>query len=364
MNHLQSSELTQELKQEPRQQLRPCQLLEQCPSQGVQNALALVRKFARRSTPVLITGESGTGKELVARAIHDLSPRSNRPFVVANCANQSGQLIADEFFGHLRGAFTGAISDRQGLFERADQGTLFLDEVGELPLDLQPKILRVLQEKETLRLGGTYTKQTDFRLIIATNKDLTKMVSGREFREDLFYRLNVCQLHIPPLRERKDDILHLARHFIATFREETDAREMSDECQSLLLRHEWRGNVRELQNIIAQALALARGDSIQPKDLRFQPVQKDTNRLQILREHRDTEDTSECQEQIVEFLLEQSLRSKAFLVDMYAIKARVFLEAYKRFRNWKKVAENLGVHTRTVHQIVTKYKGDLVDSDP
>ncbi|PIQ68650.1 MAG: hypothetical protein COV91_02940 [Candidatus Taylorbacteria bacterium CG11_big_fil_rev_8_21_14_0_20_46_11] len=355
---MQAPQLTQEIQLETEQGLSHRRLLEQCPSPGIQQALIRVKKFAQRTTPVLLTGESGTGKELFAHTIHDLSPRNKRPFVVANCANQSGQLIADEFFGHVKGAYTGAISDRQGLFERADGGTLFLDEVGELPLDLQPKILRVLQERETLRLGGTYLKPTDFRLVIATNRNLAQMVKDGQFREDLFYRLNVLQIDVPPLRERKEDILPLAQYFVTTCRGETDPTELAEDCQSLLLRHPWRGNVRELKNIIEQALALAEGDSVRPEDLQFQAY---TNPQTQFSEHvaqspHLSQRPDEEMARITAYLCDHVIQQGNFVACIDDLKARIFLEAYSRLESWNEVSKRLGCHVRTVRKCVNGYQ--------
>jgi formate hydrogenlyase transcriptional activator len=214
---------------------------------------------------VLIRGETGTGKELIARALHDLSARKARTFVKVNCAAIPSGLLESELFGHERGAFTGAISQKVGRFELAHQGTLFLDEVGDSPPELQPKLLRVLQEQEFERLGSTKTIKVDVRLVAATNRDLAKMVADGRFREDLFYRLNVFPLVLPPLRERLDDIPRLVRHFTQQF-----ARRMGRRIETIpstvlemLVRYPWPGNVRELQNVIERAVILSPGPSLQ-----------------------------------------------------------------------------------------------------
>ena len=226
---------------------------------------------------MLIRGETGTGKELVARALHELSPRRDRTFVKLNCAAIPTGLLESELFGHEKGAFTGAISQKLGRFELAHQGTLFLDEVGDIPPELQPKLLRVLQEQEFERLGGTKTIKVDVRLVAATHRDLAQLVADGRFREDLYYRLNVFPLVLPPLRERRDDIPRLVRHFTQQF-----ARRMGRRIETIpsavmdaLVRYSWPGNVRELQNVIERAVILSPGPSLQvpPGDLQPAPTQ-------------------------------------------------------------------------------------------
>ena len=214
---------------------------------------------------MLICGETGTGKELIARALHDLSPRRDRTFVKLNCAAIPMGLLESELFGHEKGAFTGAIAQKIGRFELANEGTLFLDEVGDIPLELQPKLLRVLQEQEFERLGSTRTIRVDVRLIAATNRDLAQMVAEGRFRGDLYYRLNVFPITVPPLRERPDDIPRLVRHFTHRF-----ARRMGRRIESIptatmeaLSCYPWPGNVRELQNVIERAVILSSGKSLQ-----------------------------------------------------------------------------------------------------
>ena len=212
-------------------------------------------RFARNDAPVVIVGESGTGKEVVARTLHANSPRAEKPFVAVNVAALPDELLESELFGHARGAFTGAHQAKEGLFEAADGGTLFLDEIGELPLGLQAKLLRALQEGEIRRVGDTRPKQVDARIVCATHRDLTELVRQGAFREDLFYRLKVLSLRVPPLRDRREDILPLARRFLAD--ERTRARKFSPEAERILQRYAWPGNVRELQNAVRYAAALA-----------------------------------------------------------------------------------------------------------
>ena len=229
----------------------------------------LLRRAAATDSTVLLRGESGTGKELAARALHRESPRADRPFVAVNCATLSETLLESELFGHERGAFTGAVARQTGKVEAADTGALFLDEVGEIPLSLQAKLLRFLQEREFERVGGTGPIRVDVRVVAATNRDLEKMVREGAFREDLFYRLDVITLRLPPLRERQEDVLLLASHFAARTgrRLGREVAGFTPEARACLLRHGWPGNVRELANAIERALVLGAGDLIRPEDL-------------------------------------------------------------------------------------------------
>jgi formate hydrogenlyase transcriptional activator len=216
---------------------------------------------ASTDSTVLICGETGTGKELIARALHNLSPRRTYPFVKLNCAAIPAGVLESELFGHEKGAFTGAIAQRIGRFEMANHGTLFLDEIGELPLELQPKLLHVLQEQSFERLGSSRTIQTNARLIAATNRDLEAMVGRKEFRLDLFYRLNVFPIEMPPLRERTEDIPLLVRSFVQRFanRANKKVETISSSLMDALCRHDWPGNIRELQNVLERAVILSTG---------------------------------------------------------------------------------------------------------
>jgi formate hydrogenlyase transcriptional activator len=233
-------------------------------SRGIQDVLKQVRIVAPSDSTVLIQGETGTGKELIARAIHDLSRRRERTFVKLNCAAIPSGLLESELFGHEKGAFTGAVSQKVGRFELAHQGTLFLDEVGDIPPELQPKLLRVLQEQEFERLGGTKTHHVDVRLVAATNRDLTQMAADGQFRSDLYYRLHVFPLTLPPLRERPEDIPELVRHFVAQHSRRLNKRieAVPAEAMAALTRYPWPGNVRELSNFIERSVLLSPGSEL------------------------------------------------------------------------------------------------------
>jgi len=238
-------------------------------SAAMQEIFALIRRVSVSHANVLVTGESGTGKELVARALHAHSPRHDRPFVAMNCAAIPENLLESEIFGYARGAHSTARTDRQGLFVEANGGTLFLDEIAELPLLLQPKLLRVLQDGEVRPLGMNRAERVDVRVVTATNRDLERQLREGRFREDLYYRLNVIQIHLPPLRGRQEDILALADHFLtrAALRSQKTVRGWKESAKKLLLGYQWPGNVRELENVVERAVALAESDHIGPDDL-------------------------------------------------------------------------------------------------
>jgi formate hydrogenlyase transcriptional activator len=227
---------------------------------GLKFVLEQVTVVAPADSSVLIQGETGTGKELIARAIHDLSARRERPFVKLNCAAIPLGLLESELFGHEKGAFTGAIAQKMGRFELANKGTLFLDEVGDIPLELQAKLLRVLQEQEFERLGSNRTHKVDVRIVAATHRDLTKMVKQQTFREDLYYRLKVFPIAVPPLRERREDIPQLVRHFASRYARKMNKKidAVSQAVMDALVRYSWPGNIRELQNFIERAVILSR----------------------------------------------------------------------------------------------------------
>jgi len=223
-----------------------------------------IQIVAPADSTVLILGETGTGKELIARAIHDLSPRKKYAFVKVNCAAIPSGLLESELFGHEKGAFTGAIAQKIGRFELANKGTIFLDEIGDIPLELQPKLLRVLQEQEFERLGSTRTQRVDVRVVAATNANLAPMVAEKQFRSDLFYRLNVFPITVPPLRERPDDIVRLVRHFASKYAQRMDKHIVSipKSTMDALTRYVWPGNVRELQNLMERAVLLSSGPQL------------------------------------------------------------------------------------------------------
>jgi len=238
-----------------------------CESRAMRDMLELASRVARHNTTVLITGESGTGKEVLARAIHRMSPRSEASFTAINCAAIPEQLLESELFGHVRGAFTGATGDRAGLFELADGGTLLLDEIGDLPLDLQAKLLRVLEEGEIRRIGGRESRKVDVRVLAATAKALETAVERGEFRNDLFYRLNVVRLHLPPLRERPEDIPALLAHFAGQAAGRLGHPvSITPGALDALTHHTWPGNVRELRNAVERAAVLGTGGPLEPRD--------------------------------------------------------------------------------------------------
>ena len=238
-------------------------------SRPMQEVFELIRRVADSPSNLLITGESGTGKELVAKAIHYNSDRRDRPFVAVNSAAIPEQLLESELFGHMRGAFTDAKADRPGLFEEAQKGTLFLDEISELPLMLQAKLLRAIQEREIRRVGSTKSIPVDVRIIAATNLNLADEVKAKHFREDLYYRLNVIEIRLPPLRDRRDDIPLLVENFLhkCAKANRKPLQGVSESSLALLIDYSWPGNVRELENIIERAVTLARGEKIMPEDL-------------------------------------------------------------------------------------------------
>lgn len=244
------------------------------PSRAMREVAAVLSRLVDTTVSVLIQGESGTGKELLAKALHFSGPRARQPFVDVNCSAIPEGLIESELFGHERGAFTGAISRREGKIERANGGTLFMDEIGEMPLPLQAKMLRVLQEREFERVGGSEKIKVDIRLIAATNRDLNAEVKQGNFREDLYYRVAVFPIQLPPLRERREDIPILVAHFLSVYAEEQGKPKLSvsPEAMTCLTSYSWPGNVRELQNVLQRAIVLADADVIKPEHLAEQVI--------------------------------------------------------------------------------------------
>jgi formate hydrogenlyase transcriptional activator len=257
-------------------------------SAALRSVLRQVEVVAPTDSGVLIQGETGTGKELIAQAIHNLSERRDRPFIKLNCAAIPSGLLESELFGHEKGAFTGAIMRKAGRFEVADKGTLFLDEVGDIPLEVQPKLLRVLQEHEFERLGSSRTQQVDVRVIAATHRDLRQMVDDREFRSDLFYRLHVFPLPVPPLRDRREDIPILVRHYVDKYARRMNRRieTISSQAMEAFASYAWPGNVRELQNFIERAVILSPGSSLRPPlaELKQATIQSRSSNLSTLEE--------------------------------------------------------------------------------
>jgi formate hydrogenlyase transcriptional activator len=245
-------------------------------SGGLRGILSLVEAVAPTNMTVLIAGETGTGKEIIARAIHEFSPRRSRSLVKVNCAAIPAGLLESELFGHERGAFTGAVNSHVGRFALADRGTLFLDEIGDMPLELQPKMLRVLQEREFEAVGSTRTTRVDVRVVAATNQDLKQLARDREFREDLYYRLNVFPIFLPPLRERRADIPEFVEYFVQQFAASMgkSIESIPQETMRSLVRHHWPGNIRELQNYIARGVILSSDGVFEPGPLEsYQPLE-------------------------------------------------------------------------------------------
>lgn len=245
-------------------------------SKEIQEVLSTVSRVAKTDSTVLVRGESGTGKELVARAVHSLSERASQKFISLSCAAIPETLLESELFGYEKGAFTGATRRKEGRFELADSGTLFLDEIGDLSLETQVKLLRVVETQEFERLGGNETIKVNVRIISATNQDLEQKIKEKSFREDLYYRLNVVSIFIPPLRERKEDILPLVEHFIQKYNQKTGKKiqGITRDAKDILLSHPWPGNIRELENVIERAIVLSRGEAIDKQDLAYLSFQK------------------------------------------------------------------------------------------
>jgi transcriptional regulator with GAF, ATPase, and Fis domain len=287
----------------------------------------IVSRIAPTTSTVLVQGETGTGKELVSRAIHAASRRSDHPFVTVDCSALAETLLESELFGHVKGAFTGALADKRGFFEAAGGGTCFLDEIGEISPCMQAKLLRVLQEREVRRVGGTDSMRVDVRVIAATNKDLTALVAQGKFREDLFYRLSVVTIIVPPLRERREDIPLLADHFLQSFvaANEQPGRTISPEAMAALVAYDWPGNVRELQHAIERAAALSSNPMLLPLDL--PPV--------VAGPPREATTPSLSLQEVVKGHLWRVLKQAKW--------------------NKKRAAELLGIHRRTLYRLTKRH---------
>ena len=304
-------------------------------SRRMEEALNLIGRVSQSPATVIILGESGTGKELIARAIHYSSARADKPFVKVNCAALPESLLESELFGHEKGAFTGAVARRIGRFEQADQGSIFLDEIGDLFPALQMKLLRVLQEKEFERLGSNQTIKSDVRVIAATNRNLEEAIKKGTFREDLYYRLNVVTISLPPLRERKEDIPLLVEHFLKKYNRENNKKvnSLSKEARDLLLRYEYPGNVRELENIIERAVVLCRGDTLTTQDLPLNLRDSKTETaLERAREGRSLPDTlEEIERQLIAKALERSGGVQTKAAEELGISERVLRYKMKKY---------------------------------
>ena len=290
-----------------------------------------IRQVSPSRATVLVEGESGTGKELVAHSVHRLSPRANGPFIPVHCAALTESLLESELFGHEKGAFTGAIERRQGRFEQADGGTLFLDEVGEIDPSVQVKLLRVLEERRFERVGGSESIDVDVRLIAATNRDLKTMVDAGDFREDLYYRLYVVAIQMPPLRDRRTDIPLLINHYLATFNEENEKQfeGLTPDALDLLSSYEWPGNVRELRNLIERMVVMARGPRLTVRDIPIQ-IREGTGQIVAVRKGG-----------------EHSLQEAERTMIQKALKTSN--------GNRTRAAELLGISRRTLHRKINEY---------
>lgn len=312
-------------------------------SKRMQDIYRIITKVASTDITVLIYGQSGTGKELIARAIHFNSQRRERQFVPVDCAVLSENLLESELFGHVRGSFTGAIANKPGLFEVADGGTVFLDEVGNISLSIQAKLLRVLQEREFTPVGGTKAKKVDIRLIAATNKDLEKMIKEEAFREDLYYRLNIVPIYLPTLKEREEDIPLLAVHFLKKYAEELGKtiKGFTPEAMEKLMKYSWPGNVRELENLVERTVVMMEEEMVRPEHL-FLPGQKEK---EILAEHAPmtSEDLKEIKKKIREKAVEEVERT-------------FVLNALER-HNWNvtRAAEEVGMLRQNFQALMRKY---------
>lgn len=327
-------------------------------SPAIQKVFELIKLVAPTKSTILIQGESGTGKELVAKAIHQLSPRAKYPFVAVNSGSMPPDLLESNLFGHVKGSFTGAIADKKGLFEVANKGTIFFDEIGTLNLETQAKILRVMQEKEFMRLGGTEVIKVDVRIIAATNIDLRRAVLKRTFREDLFYRLNVIKIDLPPLRERKEDIPLLVEHFIRKYSEENqkEIEGIDPDAMEILMKYWWPGNVRELEHCIERAVVLTKSKIIKVEDLPesvVNPNPMDQLRLEAMELSYFQDDR--YKNQIFNFNFSEEPTD--FKGQIENFKRELLIRALREANGVKrKAAQILGLKPSTFCEMLKKYK--------
>lgn len=313
-------------------------------SEVMNQVFEVIKASAPTRSTVLVEGESGTGKELVARAIHQNSDRANYPFIIVNSGSLPPDLLESHVFGHIKGAFTGAVSDKKGLFEAADKGTIFFDEISSLNLDTQAKMLRVMQDREFMKLGGTKTIKVDVRLIAATNTDLEELIHQKKFRKDLFYRLNVIKIELPPLRLRKEDIRLLVMHFLQTYSKENNKEilDVSDEVMDILEEYDWPGNVRELENLIERAVVLTKSKVINRESLPafLSPSQRVASPL-----FTSSNEDLNLKKQI------QDYQKKAII------------NALKKSKGVQKKAANLlGVKPTTLNEMIKRLNIDITDT--
>lgn len=310
-------------------------------SPAIREICQTIGKIAQTDSPVLIYGESGTGKELVARAIHANSARCDRPRVTLNCGAIPPNLIENELFGHVKGAYTGAVDTKRGLFEEVDGGTLFLDEIGELDIDLQVKLLRVLEDKEIRRIGDNHSRRIDVRIVAATNRPLEEMVEQHRFRSDLYYRLNVLRINIPPLRERREDILVLADFFLRKYREkyQKPIHGLTPAVRRILMEQKWSGNVRELEHTIERAVVMCDGDILAPCDLPFETPDTEFDAMvqvtipedQVELSHAITEATRSIERQLIGRALKATGGNRSHACRLLGISRRALLYKLKKY---------------------------------
>jgi len=339
---LRSDEPSQEPSQEPRSEFDQPAALDRLigTSAAIRNCKAMISKLARSQAPVLLSGDSGSGKELAARLIHELGPRGDGPFIPVNCGAIPSELMESEFFGHRKGSFTGAAADKDGLFQAADGGTLMLDEVADLPLHMQVKLLRVIQEKAVMPIGAREEVKVDVRIISATHQPLKPLVENGKFRSDLYFRLNVIELHMPSLKERREDIPLLANYFLREVNEQWDNREppvLSEAAMEALKTHNYSGNVRELINILQRAVTMCDGTIIQPEDLMLEHVARPEPPLASTPAPEKTEDTSldtymeDIEKQMLEDALVTARYNKTKAAEILGISFRSFRYKLKKF---------------------------------